>query len=43
LLAAIRAKFAPTSVWELPESTYADGRQCFAWQDELLDTDSSAV
>jgi predicted nucleotidyltransferase len=29
LLGGIVATFAPTSVWELPESTYSDGRQCF--------------
>jgi predicted nucleotidyltransferase len=29
LLAAIQERFAPNSVWELPESTYPDGRQCF--------------
>ncbi len=33
LLAAIRARFTPTSVWELPESTYPDGRQCFVTLD----------
>ncbi len=29
LLAGLRSAFAPTSVWELPEATYQDGRQCF--------------
>ncbi len=29
LLSEIVQTFSPTSVWELPESTYEDGRQCF--------------
>ncbi len=29
MLEAARGRFAPTSVWELPESTYSDGRQFF--------------
>jgi predicted nucleotidyltransferase len=29
LLAAVRERFAPPDVWELLDSTYADGRQCF--------------
>ncbi|RYP81379.1 nucleotidyltransferase domain-containing protein [Nocardioides guangzhouensis] len=29
MLAAIRATFAPDHVWELPEPTWPDGRQCF--------------
>ena len=29
LLTAIRERFAPPDVWELLDSTYADGRQCF--------------
>jgi hypothetical protein len=29
MLAAIRATFAPDHVWELPEATWPDGRQCF--------------
>ena len=33
LLAAIRERFAPPDVWELPESTYPDGRQCFVTLD----------
>lgn len=27
-------RFAPTSLWQLPEATYADGRQCFATLDD---------
>jgi predicted nucleotidyltransferase len=33
LLAAIRERFAPPDVWELLESTYPDGRQCFVTLD----------
>ena len=33
LLAAIRERFAPPDVWELLESTYLDGRQCFVTLD----------
>ena len=29
LLAAVRERFDPSDVWQLPTSTYADGRQCF--------------
>jgi len=29
LVGGLREDFETTSVWELPESTYADGRQCF--------------
>ena len=29
MLAAIRTTFAPDHVWELPESSWPDGRQCF--------------
>ena len=35
LLSGIVETFPPTSVWELPESTYADGRQCFVTFDPL--------
>jgi predicted nucleotidyltransferase len=34
LLAGIRERLAPTGCWELPESTYPDGRQCFVAFDE---------
>ena len=29
LLAAVRERFAPDHVWELPDATWPDGRQCF--------------
>jgi hypothetical protein len=29
LLAGIRERFAPDHVWELPDATWPDGRQCF--------------
>ena len=29
LLSALRARFAPDHVWELPPGTWPDGRQCF--------------
>ena len=29
LVAGLQQRFEPASVWQLPESTYADGRQCF--------------
>ena len=35
LLAAIRERFAPPDVWELLESTYPDGRQCFVALDPV--------
>ena len=34
LLASLVSTFAPTSVWRLPDATYADGRQLFATFDD---------
>jgi hypothetical protein len=39
LVASLVDTFAPTSLWQLPEATYPDGRQCFA----TLDPDPGAL
>ncbi len=34
LVASLVSTFEPTSLWQLPAATYADGRQCFATFDD---------
>jgi hypothetical protein len=34
LVASLVGAFSPTSLWQLPDTTYADGRQCFATFDD---------